>query len=229
MLYKHPRLLGQSLDSLRRKHSFIVDEWGRPAKEVEIFPQCLTYSLDYLRARAGFLIANGKADQHHLHRILRTADYLFARKLAGGRTAVEYQAFARAIKGQIAADQAQVVGVDGDVEGDDDVAPDDGEEAPAAAAEGAAAASGATARTLAEVAEEANEVASRKKQQPWETAGDKHMAKRLAEMESDRKQADAVAGVRLAIDEFLGADSAATVVVDGEVVDVWPKYMFRAT
>ena len=78
------------------------------------------------------------------------------------------------------------------------------------------------------------------------TAGDKHMAKRLAEVENDRMQAKAVADVRRAIDAFLGADSAASVVVDGEAAsssssteatdveeaDVdkkWPKYMFRAT
>ena len=86
MLYKHPRVLGSSLDLLREKHAFVVDEWGRKPEEIEIFPQVLTYSLDYLRARAGFLLANGKADQHHLHRILRTADHLFA-NLSGGRTA----------------------------------------------------------------------------------------------------------------------------------------------
>lgn len=229
MLYKHPRILGLSLETLRQKYSFIVDEWGRPSKEVAIFPQCLTYSLDYLRARAGFLIANGKADQHHLHRILRTADYLFAKKLSGGRTAVEYQAFAHAIKGQVAADEATIVGVDGDAESDDD-------EAPTESAAGAS-------RSLAEIAAGASEEVGRKKELSWETAGDKHMARRLAEMQSDAKQAEAVAEVRRTIDEFLGVGST-TVVVDGEsaspqaekgdvqeadVDKKWPKYMFRAT
>ena len=76
MLFRHPRVLGLSLEALRAKHAFITDEWGRTVKEIEIFPQALTYSLDFLRARAGFLLAHGRADAHHLHRILRTADYL---------------------------------------------------------------------------------------------------------------------------------------------------------
>jgi hypothetical protein len=97
MIYKHPRILAVSVESLQAKHDFIVGQWGRSVEEIEIFPQSLTYSLTYLRTRAGFLTAAGHGSSHHLHRILRTADYLFAKKLAGGRAVEEYQAFARAM------------------------------------------------------------------------------------------------------------------------------------
>jgi hypothetical protein len=96
LLVRHPNVLSHSLDNLQAKHAFVTQVWGRAAKEVEIFPQCLTYSLHYLRARAGFLQVHGK-DKMHLHRALRTPDQLFATKLAGGTTA-SYQAFAAAVK-----------------------------------------------------------------------------------------------------------------------------------
>lgn len=94
-LYKHPRVLANSLSALEAKHTFLVDTWARDVGEIEAFPQALTYSLEYLRTRHAFLIAAGvAADKYKLHRTLRSADYLFATKLAR-RGVDEYQAFAR--------------------------------------------------------------------------------------------------------------------------------------
>ena len=70
--------------------------WGRSLAEVEAFPQAIGYSLHFLRARAGFLQVHER-DTHSLHRLLRTADRLFATKLAKS-TVEQYQAFARAVK-----------------------------------------------------------------------------------------------------------------------------------
>ena len=97
LLLRHPHVLSHSLANLQAKYDFVTKVWGRQTKEVEVFPQVLTYSLHYLRARAGYLHANGKAADGGLHRLLRTADRLFAQKLAGGEIAA-YQAFARAVK-----------------------------------------------------------------------------------------------------------------------------------
>lgn len=179
MLYKHPRVLGSSLDLLREKHAFVVDEWGRKPEEIEIFPQVLTYSLDYLRARAGFLLANGKADQHHLHRILRTADHLFAKNLSGGRTAQEYQAFAAAIAG------TSTRAAEGSV---------------------AAGADGSPAKPLSELVEEAQSG----KWQALVSAGDKHLARRLAEVTQDMEQAQAIEDMRQTLDELLGRGASAS-------------------
>jgi len=92
VLERNPRLMGSALPTLQAKHAFIVDVWKRSVSEIEVFPQVLTYSLPYLRKRHGFLRAVGREDRGKLHRVLRTADYLFARKIAG-RTVEEYQRF----------------------------------------------------------------------------------------------------------------------------------------
>lgn len=96
-LVRNPRMLGCALPALQAKHAFIVDVWKREVKELEVFPQALTYSLDYLRKRHGFLQAVGRESKGNLHRVLRTADLLFATKLAG-RTVVEYQRFVAPIE-----------------------------------------------------------------------------------------------------------------------------------
>ena len=89
---KNPQLLTRSVETLEAKLAYLTAVWGRSVEQVEVFPQALTYSLEHLHRRHSFLRACGKAEQHKLHRILRTADYLFAKKLAG-RTVEEYQAF----------------------------------------------------------------------------------------------------------------------------------------
>ena len=43
------------VDNLRSKHALVIELWGRPLSELEAFPQALTYSAHYVRARAGFL------------------------------------------------------------------------------------------------------------------------------------------------------------------------------
>lgn len=96
VVLKYPRVLAASAANLSAKYHFLTEEWGRSAADIEAFPQALTYSLTFLRSRAGFLAASGKADAHNLHRICRYADSLFAKQLAK-RPVEEYQAFARAI------------------------------------------------------------------------------------------------------------------------------------
>ena len=96
MMVRHPAVLNRTLANLQAKHAFLADVWGRSVDELAAFPQAYTYSLHYLRARAGFLKLNDR-EAVGLIRTLRTADYLFARKLA--QSSVEqYQAFARAVK-----------------------------------------------------------------------------------------------------------------------------------
>ena len=92
LIMRHPRVLGCAVATLQEKHDFIVNVWKRDVQQIAGFPQALTYSFDFLRKRHGFLHAAGKADQGRLHRLLRTADQLFATKLAG-RTVEEYQRF----------------------------------------------------------------------------------------------------------------------------------------
>jgi hypothetical protein len=98
LLYKHPRILSYSPATLASKHHFLTDgdQWGLNIEEIEGFPQALTYSLTYLRSRVGFLKMSPGGKGGKPHRVLRTADYLFALKLCG-RTVEEYQAFARAV------------------------------------------------------------------------------------------------------------------------------------
>jgi hypothetical protein len=93
VIERNPRVLGSSLPTLQAKHAFLTTVWKRSVSELEVFPQSLTYSLAYLRKRHGFLKLHGREGKGRLHRLLRTADVLFAKKLAGGRTAEEYQAF----------------------------------------------------------------------------------------------------------------------------------------
>ena len=73
MLVSHPLLLSFPLPVLQAKHAFLTEPsmWGRPLSELERFPQALTYSLHYLRARAGFLKLHGNLDKGKLHRLLR--------------------------------------------------------------------------------------------------------------------------------------------------------------
>ena len=82
--------------ALQAKHAFITSVWGRDVSEIVEFPQVLTYSLHFLRARAGFLHAKG-VEGKSLHRMLRYPDTLFAKQLAKSEVA-EYQAFALAVK-----------------------------------------------------------------------------------------------------------------------------------
>lgn len=98
LLYKHPRLLSSGADNLAAKHHFLTDpeQWALSASDIALFPQALTYSLTYLRSRAGFIKASPEAKGGKLHRVLRTADYLFATKICR-RPVEEYQAFARAV------------------------------------------------------------------------------------------------------------------------------------
>lgn len=96
LLVRHPALLSHSLANLQAKHSIVTKLWGKSAAEVARFPQALTYSAHFLRARAGFLKAKGR-DSVGLHRALRTADKLFATRLAQA-SVEEYQAFAAAVK-----------------------------------------------------------------------------------------------------------------------------------
>ena len=97
LLARHPHVLSASIPNLQAKHDFVTGVWGRKVVELEIFPQAFTYSLHYLRGRAGYLHLKGIAEKGGLHRLLRTPDKLFATKLAGG-TIEEYQAFALAVK-----------------------------------------------------------------------------------------------------------------------------------
>lgn len=96
LLSRNPRLLSVSLDALQEKHAFLTSEWGQTLEQLARFPQAYTYSLSYLRTRHGYLKVAGREGRWHLHRALRTADYLFAKKLAG-RDVLEYQAYARAV------------------------------------------------------------------------------------------------------------------------------------
>ena len=80
MMVRHPAVLNRTLANLQAKHAFLADVWGRSVDELAAFPQAYTYSLHYLRARAGFLKLNDR-EAVGLIRTLRTADYLFARKL----------------------------------------------------------------------------------------------------------------------------------------------------
>lgn len=92
-LERNPRLLSAALPSLQAKHAFLTNVWKREVAEIEVFPQSLTYSLAYLRKRQSFLQACGKdPSAGKLHRLLRTADFLFAKRHAG-RPVVEYQRF----------------------------------------------------------------------------------------------------------------------------------------
>ena len=96
MLARHPAVLNRTLANLQAKHDFLADVWGRSVDEIEAFPQVYTYSLHYLRARAGFLKLKDR-EGVGLIRSLRTADYLFAKQCA--QSSIEqYQAFARAVK-----------------------------------------------------------------------------------------------------------------------------------
>jgi len=97
MLTMHPHVLSASAASLQAKHDFLVNVWGRPIQQIQTFPQALTYSLHYLRARAGYLKLKGKESDVGLHRALRTADHSFAVSIAKG-SVEEYQALARAVK-----------------------------------------------------------------------------------------------------------------------------------
>ncbi|KOO29662.1 membrane associated acyltransferase, partial [Chrysochromulina tobinii] len=83
VIERNPRVLGSSLPTLQAKHAFLTTVWKRSVSELEVFPQSLTYSLAYLRKRHGFLKLHGREGKGRLHRLLRTADVLFAKKLAG--------------------------------------------------------------------------------------------------------------------------------------------------
>ena len=78
-----------------RLHACLLAQWGRSALELQAFPQTLTYSLHYLRARAGFLKLHGR--EAKLHRTLRSAEHSFATKLAKS-TVEEYQACHRILR-----------------------------------------------------------------------------------------------------------------------------------
>jgi len=119
-VFKNPRLLGSSLTSLQEKHDFMVNTWGRPVSEIERFPQVFTYSLDYLRKRHGYLQAYGRAEKGSLHRLLRTADYLFATRHAGGAVE-EYQAFEPSVEGE---DTVSLTGLGLEVRGEEVTAGD---------------------------------------------------------------------------------------------------------
>ena len=96
LIAKHPQVLSISPEMLQAKHAFITGVWGRDMSEISEFPQVLTYSLHYLRARAGFLRLKG-VEGKDLHRLLRYPDTLFAKQLAKSDV-VEYQAFALAVR-----------------------------------------------------------------------------------------------------------------------------------
>ena len=85
LLSRNPRLLSVSLDALQEKHAFLTSEWGQTLEQLARFPQAYTYSLSYLRTRHGYLKVAGREGRWHLHRALRTADYLFAKKLGARR------------------------------------------------------------------------------------------------------------------------------------------------
>ena len=143
VIERSPRVLGSSLPALQAKHAFLTTVWKRPVSDLEVFPQSLTYSLAYLRKRHGFLKLYGREGKGRLHRLLRTADVLFAKKLAGGRTAEEYQAFQppeEMAEDAAAAAAAAAAAVDA---GDLDDGPATNAGVPSESAAGAALASGA--------------------------------------------------------------------------------------